>query len=89
MKKMIIGMIMGAVLATALFVPILIHERNAKFEFGSNCGKIFGLMEAADALDKEFGRYDGKSECKRLFGVKTTDVISIETNGVKTVRIIP
>ena len=89
MKKIITGMSLGAVLATALFVPILIHERRAKFEFGSNYGKILGLTEAADCLGKEFGRYDGESAYRCLFSVKTTDVISLVTNGVKTVRVIP
>ena len=89
MRKIIIGMVLGAAIAAGLLIPILIHERHAKFEFGRKNGRIDSLFDAADALDKEFGRYDGNAEYKRLFHVKTTDVISIETNGVKTVRIIP
>jgi len=64
-------------------------EAHDKFEFGRANGIRAGRFEAADALQKEFGLYDGHSPYKVLFSEKTTDVISIETNGVKTVRVIP
>ena len=48
-----------------------------------------GRVEAADALEGEFGRYDGHTPYKVLFSVKATDVISIETNGIRRVRVIP
>ena len=46
-------------------------------------------MDAVDAVQNEFGLYDGHSPYKFLFEVHTSDLISIETNGVKTIRVIP
>ena len=89
MKNVIFGLIIGLVLAAVVLVPLLFHEQRVKFNLGRHCGRIEGLNEAADSLDKVFGKYDGKVEYKILFSVKTTSVVSIETNGVKTVRIIP
>ena len=88
MKNLITGIIIGAVIVTAVFVPILLREQRAKFDFGFDCGKTAGLIEAVKALDKEFGRCGGKAKYKRLFSVSDADVVSVETNGVKTVRII-
>lgn len=79
----------GVLLSTVIFVPLLILERHEKFQFGRNNGIVTGRFEAADALEKEFGRYDGHSPYKVLFSVKTTDVVATETHGVRTVRVIP
>ena len=88
MKKIIIGMILGVTLMAALLIPIAIHERRRSWDYGVTSGRIDGLFEAADALDKEFGRYDGQGDYKLLLSVKSGAIISIVTNGVKTVRII-
>ena len=80
----------GFVCASALFIFVIVpKEAHDKFDFGRTNGIVAGRFEAADALQKEFGLYDGHSPYKVLFSEKTTDVISIETNGVKTVRVIP
>ena len=89
MKRIILGFLLGCVVTGALCVAVLISQEEKIRNWSREIGRLDGLFEAADAIDKEFGRYDGKGEYKRLFGVKTTDVIAIETNGVKTVRIIP
>ena len=46
-------------------------------------------MDAVDAIQKEFGNYDSHTPYKSLFAVHTSELISIETNGVKTIRVIP
>jgi len=87
MKKFILGLAVGLFIgvggSTAVFIPVVLSERQ------SNHGRLVGYAEAANSLAGEFGLYDGHATYKRLFSVKTTDVISIETNGVKTVRVIP
>ena len=88
MKKILIGMVLGAAIAAGLFIPLLFREGQAKFDCGQHRGQIAGLTETAVILDKEFGKYDGKSEYKMLFSIKDTDGVVIETNGVKTVRVI-
>jgi hypothetical protein len=89
MRKFGLGVLAGIVISTILFVPLLVSERRNKFQFGRVNGIVEGLFEASTALEKEFGRYDGRTPYKRLYGVKTTDIVSIETNGVRTVRLIP
>ena len=89
MKKFGLGVFCGIVGASLLFVPVLLRERRDKFEFGRKNGMVAGRLDAAHALEKEFGRYDGHMPYKVLFSVKTTDVVSTETNGVRTVRVIP
>lgn len=71
------------------FIPVLRSQQKARLELGRHQGELAGLAEAADTLSKEFGHYDGQGAYRRLFSIKTTDVIVIETNGVKTVRVIP
>ena len=70
-------------------MPILIAEQDNKFKLGVNDGKITGLIYSVKELEKEFGAFDGVVEYKRLYSVKTSDVVSVEINGVKTVRVIP
>ncbi|MEI6427947.1 MAG: hypothetical protein WCO45_06085 [Pseudanabaena sp. ELA607] len=89
MKKFTLGFIVGVAVAALVLVPLLLTESRNKYEFGRNNGIISARVEVADALGKEFGQYDGHSPYKVLFSIKTTDVISVETNGIKTVRIIP
>ncbi len=63
------------------------HVRGKWFDLGRNTGKIDGLATALEALDKEFGPYDGKSDYRTLFSVKATSVVVIEKDGKKQIRI--
>ncbi len=89
MKKYIIGFIGGVVISAIIFVPILKSEQQAKFKLGINNGKISGLAHSVKELEKEFGLIDSSAKHKRLYSVKTSDVVSVEINGVKTIRVIP
>ena len=89
MKRFAIGLMTGFLLATCIFLPVWKRERNVSWQSGKSSGSIDGRRLAADAIEKEFGRVDSETPYKVLFSVKTTDVVSIETNGVKTVRVIP
>jgi hypothetical protein len=89
MKKLTLGFIVGVAVAALVLVPLLLTESRNKYELGRQKGINLARLEIAGALRKEFGQYDGHSPYKVLFSIKTTDVISVETNGIKTVRIIP
>jgi hypothetical protein len=89
MKKFALGFFVGIAFTALTLALIFRNELHSKFEFGLKNGIIEGHRDAAHALEKEFGQYDGHSPYKVLYSVKTTDVISIETNGIKTVRVIP
>jgi hypothetical protein len=80
------GFISAGVLVCFFILP---KEDQFQFEYGFENGELQGRMDAVDAVQKEFGLYDGHGPYKFLFEVHTTDLISIETNGVKTIRVIP
>ena len=89
MKKYVIGFISGIIVSGLIFIPILKMEQQAKFESGTYQGQINGLVHSVEEIEKEFGTIDSQEKYKRLYSVKTSDVVSVEINGVKTVRVIP
>lgn len=86
-----IGTFLGGFFCAGVFVWFLIlpKEDQFQFDYGFRNGELRGQMDAVDAIQKEFGFYNGHSSYKVLFEIHTTDLISIETNGVKTIRVIP
>lgn len=80
----------GFICASALFIILISTDKHfGQFDYGFENGVIQGHLDAVDAIQKEFGTYDDHLPYKRLFGAYTSDVVSIETNGVKTVRVVP
>ena len=88
MKKYIIGFVVGLIVASGVLIPVFIQEQNNKIEFGRNMGFTDGLIFSSGELEKEFGAIKTPKAYKHIFSVKTTDVIMIEVDGVKTVRVI-
>ena len=89
MKTFVLGFVVGCAACAIVLVPALLSERRSKYDYGYKNGGIAARIQAVEVLDKEFGQYDGRSPYKVLFSVKTADVVSVETNGIKTVSIIP
>ena len=89
MNKISIGMFFGIFLASLIYIPIIYLQMDEKYKLGIANGKSQGLIIAANAIEKEFGKYDGKSKYIRLFYVKTKDVIVTSENGNKTIKVIP
>lgn len=80
----------GFICASVLFIFLILPEENhGQFDYGFTNGVIQGHLEAVDAIQKEFGVCDSHSPGKYLFGAYTSEVVSVETNGIKTVRVIP
>lgn len=89
MKQLIAGVFLGIGLASLPFNLLVRYEQEKKFQFGITQGYSKGLNDAANLLEKEFGTHDPKGDYKRIFSISTSDVIAVEVNGVKTVRVIP
>ena len=88
--KYIATFLCGFICASVLFIFLLLPEEDRlQFNYGFTNGVIRGHLEAADAIQNEFGTCDSHIPSKRLFGAHDSDVVSIETNGVKTVRVVP
>ena len=79
MAKYIIGFVVGIAISAIGIPGLMISKGRVEFRRG--------LMKAAGALEKEFGRYEGHTPYKVLFSIDRTNAVSIETNGVKTVRV--
>jgi len=80
----------GFICAFLLYVFLVLPSDNrGQFDYGFTNGVVQGHLDAVDAIQKEFGTCDSQTPGKGLFGAYTSEVISIETNGVKTVRVIP
>lgn len=89
MNRFVQGFLVGAAVTGVLVsVSVLARAHNLS-RAGRISGRLLGLTEAAQALQDEFGELDGRPPCTVVFRIKTTDVVSIETNGIKTVRVIP
>ena len=65
------------------------HYANERYEFGYAMGQHDSSSRATRLLREEFGEYQGDQSYVRLFSFKTSDVVSTEVDGVRTVRVIP
>lgn len=90
-KLKFIGTFLGGfICASLLFAfPIMPADNRAGFDYGYTNGVVQGHLDAVDAIQKEFGTYDDHLPCKFLFSAYTSDVVSMETNGIKSIRVIP
>ena len=101
MVKFILGLFVGFAISGLCVFGLLIAKGRTSFLEGRTKGITAGRFEVAEAIEKEFGRFDGKGAYQVLLSTtgrvdyfsgpvtKTNTVVSIETNGVKTVRVIP
>ena len=87
-KNFALGLFVGVFLSCGILIPLWQWERHHGLNM-ENAGNVKGRFLAARALEKEFGRVNSGVPYNVLFSVKTTDVVSIETNGIRTVRVIP
>ncbi|MBU2714085.1 hypothetical protein [Zooshikella harenae] len=86
--KVFVGFLIGIVASSSIFIPFLISQQKAKYEFGLNAGIVHGMQEATNKIEKKFGEIDSQADYETLYSVKATSVVVVEVNGVKTVRVI-
>ncbi len=87
MKKFYLGLALGVLASSLVFIPLIKVEQRDKQEFGYNQGSIAGVIYATDKIRQEFGSWDERGDFTRLFSAKMATVVSIEVNGVKTIRV--
>jgi len=88
MKKFILGVIAGVFISVLLFVPLLISERNNKFDYGRFHGGISAQLDVVHRLPQTVGSDLDRSECTNKFlRVKDATIWVVERNGVKTLRV--
>ena len=80
----------GFICACLLFVFVILpKEDKGQLDNGFTNGEQRGQMDVVDIISKEFGFYGGHGSYNVLLDVKERDLISFETNGVKTVSVGP
>lgn len=87
MKKYTLGFLAGLAFSLLVFVPLLIIEQERKMELGRENGKIDGLWQSANELEKEFGVANSNQEQRILYTVKASSIVAVEIGGVNTVRV--
>jgi hypothetical protein len=74
---------------SSIFIPVLISERSAKLAQGKEQGYVDGLVYSVEKIRSTFGEVTTPVEYEAVYSVKTSTVISVEENGIKTVKVIP
>ena len=88
MKNMILGIFIGIILSLAVFIPIRQQTIESYRTVGINNGRITALWEIAEIIEQEFGVYDDNLEYRRLFSIKTTDIVIVNKSSEKSIRVI-
>ena len=89
MLKLFIAFLIGLVLGGLLVGAGAYAALNDKEECGRHLGSVAAHSEIVGILEREFGNADSVDQGTCLFSHKTSAVISIVENGVKTVRVVP
>jgi hypothetical protein len=86
-----IGIVAGGFICGFLFYGFVLAPKDYwnGYRDGREYGVVVGRREAAEAIQKEFGTYDSHKPSKFLLEADTSELVSIETNGVQTIRNYP
>lgn len=91
MITFIVGFIVGVAITGAVrryvIYPAVAHDKE---EFGRNQGYARGQIDIALKIPEALGSDFSKTEkYTSFYGVKDIDVVLVERNGVKTLRVYP
>ena len=88
MYKHIISAIVSAVVTSLVFVFFVLPTVRSNYRsVGYNDGQISARTEIAAKIERALGSGFDRTEIhERLFEVKTTEVVVVHRNGVKTLR---
>jgi len=90
MKKLLLGVVVGFMLAGALSASVVILVKNEKYKHGHGVGYLDGQAETIAFLRKHF-KVDHISrrttEMKDVLSTKAGNVFVVETNVVVTIEV--
>jgi len=89
MKKSVIAFISGMIFCLLLTVPVFYFALTGTAEQEKGNGFREGSLFVVKALEKEFGSipYSDKNFDKVIVSIKTNEIVTINKNGVKTIKI--
>lgn len=90
MRNLVIGFACGCAAAAGIFYFLLVPEmRDAYRAVGFNDGTVSAKLDVAQRVKTALGSDLSPLEPKQtLFQVKSTSVMVVERNGVRTIRVV-
>ncbi|MFZ2654334.1 MAG: hypothetical protein WAX69_05420 [Victivallales bacterium] len=87
MKKIIIGIILGFILASLIYIPFVFQQRQSQLENGRHQGMIDGRIDVWKSLDRYFSqKTPSASQTKEYIPIKDVGISVVEKNGVLTIE---
>ncbi|MDD2600839.1 MAG: hypothetical protein PHO37_16725 [Kiritimatiellae bacterium] len=90
MKKLLLGIVIGFTLASALAVPVVLFVKNDTYKHGRGIGYLNGQADAVGFLRKHFQVTNPSksiNEMKDVLFTKAGNVYVLDTNGILTIEI--
>jgi hypothetical protein len=90
MRNLMISFASGCAVASAIFYFLIVPEiRDSYRAVGFNDGTISAKLDVAQKVKGVLGRdFSTQEPHQPLFEVKSTAVVVVERNGVKTIRVV-
>jgi hypothetical protein len=90
MKKFAWGFVVGAAITSALtWLFVVPQTRDSYRAVGFNDGNIAARWEISKLISQELGKDFARTESqKNLYNVKSSSVVVVERNGIKTLRTV-
>jgi hypothetical protein len=86
LASFVLGAVVAAVIAWLFVIPQI---RESYHGVGYNDGRVSAQSEIADQIDKAFGNDLLPTEPREvLYNVKSSSVVVVDRNGVKTLRTV-
>ncbi|MDO5653084.1 MAG: hypothetical protein Q4G39_03165 [Brachymonas sp.] len=90
MRNILVGFVLGAATVTAVaWIIVVPQTRDSYRNVGYNDGRISAQSEIADQIDLALGSDLQATEAQKvLYNVKSSSVVIVDRNGVKTLRTV-
>lgn len=88
-KRTILAFVGGCLLASAILIPVAYFLQLAKYEYGRDQGVADALEYSIKELSQEFGGINPEQSFETLYSYKSNQVVIVDVDGVKTVRVGP
>ena len=89
LSKNVIILMIGIIIGVGVTIPMIFSVKKDAFEHGKGIGYVEGVQFAIKSLESEFGSisYESKNYKNVIFAIKTQEVVAVDINGIKTVKV--
>ncbi len=89
MKNLLLGILIGFIVTSALAVPVVLFVKNEKYKHGHSVGYLNGQADTMAFLQKHFqviSPSKSTDEMKDVLDTKSGNVYVLEKNGIQTIE---